>query len=151
MMLRDAVAAGLVVVVVGCGGGGRPAEPSVGNGGQARDGGLDGAGPIAIVELSPTATPSEVTAFVGRWVRVRGVAANESLGAMVVTDDHGGGLYVDGLKRWPTEAYGKRVTVDGVLADRRLAPEVDVGADGEQRAGVVGTAWVLVQPRWHLD
>lgn len=152
MMTRAPVATRLaIVVVVGCGSGGRPTEPAVGNGGRPGDGGGLDAGPIDLVELAPTAPPSELTALAGRWVRVRGVAANESLGAMVLTDDQGGGLYVDGLKRWPTTADGQRVTVDGVLTDRRLAPDAEVSADGEQRAGVVGTAWVLTQPRWRVE
>jgi|JI10StandDraft_1071094.scaffolds.fasta_scaffold122061_2 hypothetical protein len=87
---------------------------------------------------------------VGTTVTLRGVALNESLGAVIELSD-ASYVYVGGMKRWDRTVYGKTVEVTGVLADRALAPQAVINADGEASHGVIGTALVLDGARWKVE
>jgi hypothetical protein len=60
------------------------------------------------------------------------------MGAVVI-DDAGAPWYVEGLERWQAGWAGRRVVVNGVSRERKLAPDP---------TGMVGTSHVIARASW---
>lgn len=82
-----------------------------------------------------------LAASVGRRVVLVGRADDAKLGAVVVVGDTP--VWLAGHDAWPDGWRGANVRVAGRLDRRALAPEPEVGPNGERSAGMVGDAWVI--------
>lgn len=71
------------------------------------------------------------------------------MGAVVVTEARDT-YYVAGLSEWDASVLRKKVSVTGVVVDKKLAPDPTVGSDGSVSAGMAGTAKVIEKPVWKL-
>ena len=83
----------------------------------------------------------------GETITLTGTAVNTASGAAVVD---GGTTLVGGLTEWPSEAFGKRVSVTGKLVRTKVAPDPVVGPNGEQSHGAWGSSTILVDVQWEV-
>jgi hypothetical protein len=83
-------------------------------------------------------------AMEGKSITVEGKALNAKAGAMV------GSYYVEGLTSWPEEAYDKTVEVTGTLKTIDHKAEDLVNEKGEYSQGMVGTQYILTNPKWKV-
>jgi len=76
-----------------------------------------------------------------------GTARNAHSGAMVLLSDRSP-VFIDGLWEWDDEWDRKQVRVTGTLRNKKLAPDPEVGPDGEQSHGMEGTSLVIEGATW---
>ena len=88
-----------------------------------------------------------LSSLLGQRATLVGVARNARAGAVLLLPG-GQTVYVAGLESWPAGLEGQRFEASGTVASRRVFPEPQVGAAGEQTAGMVGDAWVLDGATW---
>ncbi len=84
---------------------------------------------------------------IGQQVTGRGRALDAHAGAVLVREGDRD-LYIDGLRRWPAELYGRTVEVIGTLRVKQLGPEPTVGPEGVPSHGMRGTRFVLEDATW---
>jgi hypothetical protein len=76
----------------------------------------------------------------GQRVTVEGTAVDAMAGAMVLRDDGGESIWIDGLDHWPKGYYrggddGRHVRVTGIVIERDDLPAL-VEQPGEQKQGI---------------
>jgi hypothetical protein len=86
---------------------------------------------------------------VDQQITINGTAYDAMMGAVVVLDDRTP-VYVDGLTRWDTAAYGQSIEATGTLRKRSLGPDPVVDADGGVSHGIEGSQYILEDPQWQL-
>ena len=106
-------------------------------------------GPTIMASEAEIKAARKRDARLGKEFTVVGVAHNAFLGA-VVRSDKLGTLYITGLAEWPEALFKKRVTVTGILARKKLAPDPVVAPDGSVSHGMKGTSMVLDNAKWKL-
>ena len=85
----------------------------------------------------------------GSVVALTGVALDAHLGAVLVLDDDSP-VYIEGLARWPSDIYGKRMEVTGTLRSKKLAPDPIPNPEGVQSHGVMGIQTVMERATWRV-
>ena len=85
----------------------------------------------------------------GDMVTLRGTALDAHLGAVLLLDDESS-VYIDGLARWPSEDYGKRMEVTGTLRSKKLAPDPTPSSGGMPRHGAMGIQTVVEGATWRV-
>jgi hypothetical protein len=91
----------------------------------------------------------DLDAMVDRVVTLSGTAENAIPWAVVTGPDFSWLVYVEGLRRWDTDDYGKTVEVTGLLVWERVAPE-HVVIDGAHMHGAVGKAYIMRDAEWQF-
>ncbi|AFZ25539.1 hypothetical protein Cylst_3389 [Cylindrospermum stagnale PCC 7417] len=89
-------------------------------------------------------------AKINERVTINGSARNAMLGAIVKTSDNTP-IYIDGISEWESKILGKSIVVTGVLRLRKLAPNPEVGPNGEQSHGIKGDSYILENSTWTVD
>lgn len=90
---------------------------------------------------------TDPTKYLGQTVTLVGVARDAHAGAVVLLSD-GTPVYVAGLDSWDVRWDRRRVKVTGVLRERKLAPDPEVGPHGEVSHGMEGDALVIDDAKW---
>ncbi len=81
-------------------------------------------------------------------VRLVGVAQDAKGGAVVVVD--GSPVYLRGMDSWRSDVVGKRVVVEGAVADEQYLPEATKDEKGAWSQGAVGKQRVISPASWKL-
>ena len=90
---------------------------------------------------------TDPTDFLDQTVTLVGIARDAHSGAVVLLSDDTP-VYIVGLNYWDDEWNRKRIKITGVLRDSELAPDPEVGPDGEHSHGMFGDALVLEDAVW---
>ena len=85
--------------------------------------------------------------FLDQTVTLVGVARDAHSGAVVLLSD-GTPVYVVGLDEWDEQWNRKQIKITGTLRKRELAPDPEVGPNGEVSHGMFGDALVLEDAVW---
>jgi hypothetical protein len=87
--------------------------------------------------------------MVSKEITIEGLAKNAFSGPVVV-DEKGEAFYLSNLEEWPAEVLGKRVSVSGIAAVSKLAPDPNSAGDGVIGHGMAGTSSRLRNASWTL-
>lgn len=101
-------------------------------------------------EKKDTAEDSMYETKLNQRVTINGIARNAMLGAIVKTSDNTP-IYIDGISEWESNILGKSIVVTGVLRRQKLAPNPEVGPNGEQSHGLKGDSYALENSTWTVD
>lgn len=82
-------------------------------------------------------------------VTIRGTAYNAKAGAVIMTD-RDEAVYLQGLREWPKDFFGKRVAAEGTLRQHRIYPEIEE-KEGVVSQGMSGEPLVLEFTRYRLE
>jgi hypothetical protein len=91
----------------------------------------------------------DLAAMVDRVVTITGTAENAVPWAVVTDDEFSFLVYVEGLRSWDADDYGKTVEVTGLLVNEPVAPERKV-IGGRQTHGAVGKAFIMREANWRF-
>ena len=86
----------------------------------------------------------EAAKMEGKTITIQDKALNSKAGAMV------GAYFVEGLHSWPDDALNKTVAVTGQLKTVEHAAEDLRAPDGSISQGMVGTQYILTEPKWNV-
>lgn len=78
-----------------------------------------------------------------------GTAMDAKSGAVLVTADETI-VYIERLDYWPPDFIGKKVSVSGILKQKKIIPDPKVDSNGAVSQGGTGEQKVLEQATWKL-
>ncbi len=102
---------------------------------------------VGCQSIKPSAThpiTNATTPMNGTTITIQGQALNSKAGAMA------GKYFVDGLQAWTPEVHEKTVEVTGRLQLIEHKAEDLRAPDGSVSQGMVGTQYILRDPKWRV-
>lgn len=91
----------------------------------------------------------DLASMTDRVVAISGIAQNAVPWAVITDDELSFLVYVEGLRDWDADVYGKTVEVSGLLVHEPVAPEATSVA-GRRTHGAVGKAFIMRDAKWRI-
>jgi hypothetical protein len=98
-------------------------------------------------KMCPKPATTKLGSSIGKTFTLVGIARDAKGGAVLVTP--GGELvYIEDLDYWPSELWGKEISVTGVLQEKKYIPDPLTTPNGAISQGAYGNQYVLEKAQW---